>query len=190
MKHAWTGLVVGCLALLAAATDAPAKHGSHTLLAFDTMYGVDGPFIGETNAIRGVVGDELPWEIAVGKGSLKENGHLKIKIRGLVFKSEDPVPAEKRGINDEAEFRALVSCLTEDGTATPTSNVMTTGFPATTSGNADIDATLVLPNPCVAPLVFVLSGSEDKWFSVNGFESEASGQASGSRSSRRLPKGS
>ena len=172
MKHARTGFVVGCLALVAAATDAPAKHGSHTLLAFDTMYSVDGPFIGETNAVRNVIGDELPWDIAVGKGSLKDNGHLKIKIRGLVFKNADPVPAEKRGINDEAEFRALVSCLTEAGPNVSTSNVMTTGFPATTSGNADIDATLVLPNPCVAPLVFVLSGSEDKWFSVNGFESE------------------
>ena len=172
MKHARTGLVVGCLVMLAAATDAPAKHSSHTLIAFDTMYGVDGPLIGEMNAIRGVVGDELPWDIAVGKGSLKQNGHLKIKIRGLVFKSEDSVPADKRGINDEAEFRALVSCLTEEGTAVATSNVMTTGFAATTSGNADIDATLVLPNPCVAPIVFVLSGSEDKWFSVAGFESE------------------
>jgi len=171
MNHAGT-VFVGCLVMLAAATDAPAKHGGHTLLAFDTMYGVDGPFVGETNAIRNVVGDELPWEIGVGKGSLKTNGHLKIKIRGLVFKDEDSVPADKRGINDEAEFRALVSCLTEEGTAVTTSNVMTTGFPATTSGNADIDSTLVLPNPCVAPIVFVLSGSEDKWFSVAGFESE------------------
>ena len=171
MNHAGT-VFVGCLVMLAAATDAPAKRGGHTLLAFDTMYGVDGPFVGETNAIRNVVGDELPWEIGVGKGSLKTNGHLKIKVRGLVFKDEDSVPADKRGINDEAEFRALVSCLTEEGTAVATSNVMTTGFPATTSGNADIDATLVLPNPCVAPIVFVLSGSEDKWFSVTGFESE------------------
>ena len=165
-------MMVGCLAMLAVATDAPAKHASHQLLAFGTMYGVDGPFIGETNAIRGVVGDELPWEIGVGKGSLTENGHLRIKVRGLVFKDAPDVPADKRGINDEAEFRALVSCLTEEGTAVATSNVMTTGFPATTSGNADIDATLVLPNPCVAPIVFVLSGSEDKWFSVTGFESE------------------
>ena len=31
---------------------------------------------------------------------------------------------------------------------------------------------MTLPNPCVAPIVFVLAGSEDKWFSVTGFESE------------------
>ena len=167
-------LIVGSLFVLATASTVLAKHRERTrdIITFEKMYGVDGPFIGETNAVRNVVGDELPWDIAVGKGSLKDNGHLKIKIRGLVFKNADPVPAEKRGINDEAEFRALVSCLTEAGPNVSTSNVMTTGFPATTSGNADIDATLVLPNPCVAPLVFVLSGSEDKWFSVAGFESE------------------
>lgn len=164
--------MLGCLAMLAVATDAPAKHGSHELLAFGTMYGVDGPFVGETNAIRGVVGDELPWEIGVGRGSLKTNGHLKIKIRGLVFKDEPDVPADKKGINDEAEFRALVSCLTEQGTLVVPTTVTTAGFPATRTGNADIDAMLTLPNPCVAPIVFVLSGSEDKWFSVAGFESE------------------
>jgi len=164
-------MMVGCLAMLAAATDAPAKHASHQLLAFGTMYGVDGPFIGETNAIRGVVGDELPWEIGVGKGSLTENGHLRIKVRGLVFKDEPDVPADKRGINDEDEFRALVSCLTEQGTLVVPTTVTTEGFPATRSGNADIDARVTLPNPCVAPIVFVMSGSEDKWFSVTGFES-------------------
>jgi hypothetical protein len=35
------------------------------------------------------------------------------------------------------------------------------------SGNAHV----TLPNPCVAPVIFVLAGSEDKWFSVTGFES-------------------
>ena len=32
------------------------------ILSFDTMYGVEGPLLGVTNAIRGVAGDELPWE--------------------------------------------------------------------------------------------------------------------------------
>ena len=172
MKNA-TIVVLGLLAVLAIATDVPAKHESHTLLAFDTMYGVDGPFIGETNAIRGVVGDELPWVIKTGKGSLKTNGHLKVKVRGLVFKNDPSVvPADKIGINDEANFRALVSCLTEQGSLVVTANVMTAGFPATQTGNSDIDAMLTLPNPCVAPIVLVLSGSEDKWFSAGGFEAE------------------
>jgi hypothetical protein len=53
-----------------------------------------------------------------------------------------------------------------------TENVTTAGFPATPTGDSDIDAMITLPNPCVAPIVFVLSGSEDKWFAVIGFESE------------------
>ena len=51
------------------------------------MYGVDGPFVGDTNHIRGVVGDEAPWEIAgFARGRLYSNGHLVILVRGLVFK--------------------------------------------------------------------------------------------------------
>src|SRR5262245_13962450 len=107
MKNAMV-VVVGSLAVLAIATggvQAKGGHETHTLFSFATMYGVDGPFVGETNPINGVIGDELPWEIKVGKGGLKTNGHLKVKVRGLVFKDAPEVPADKKGINDEAEFR-------------------------------------------------------------------------------------
>src|SRR4029434_4449935 len=76
--------------------------------------------------------------------------------------------------NDETTFRGAVSCITEDEDAgtTPIENVITDGFPTGPAGDADIDAHLTLQNPCVAPVVFVLAGSEEKWFSVTGFESE------------------
>src|SRR5207248_9006432 len=86
-----------------------------TILAFRTMYGVDGPFVGKANPIRGVIGDELPWEIRKAVGKLDTNGRLKILVRGLVFKDDPSVPMNLRGKNDEAEFRGLVSCLTEEG---------------------------------------------------------------------------
>jgi len=35
-----------------------------------------------------------------------------------------------------------------------------------------IKAKIDLPNPCVAPIITVLAGSEDKWFAVTGFEAE------------------
>jgi hypothetical protein len=167
-------VAVGFLAALGIATRVQAKHGGGppALLAFQTMYGVDGPFVGEANPIEGVIGDELPWEISVGKGGLRTNGHLKVKVRGLVFKDVPDVPPEKRGINDEPEFRARVSCLTEQGNLVVPMSVTTSGFPATMSGNADIDTMVTLPNPCVAPIVFILAGSEDKWFAVTGFEAE------------------
>ena len=63
------------------------KEKTHIILSFQTMYGVDGPFVGEANPIRDVIGDELPWEIAKSiKGKLDTAGHLKITVRGLVFK--------------------------------------------------------------------------------------------------------
>jgi hypothetical protein len=136
------------------------------------MYGVDGPFLGGAFAIRGVEGDELPWEIDDVHGRLDADGHLSLRIRGLVFKDEEGVPEELRGINDETEFRAAVSCLTEEGDQVTTVNVVTRGFPATRSGDSVIRTTVELPNPCVAPVVLVLAGSEDKWFAVTGFESE------------------
>ncbi|MFI5314580.1 MAG: hypothetical protein ACHQ6T_02685 [Myxococcota bacterium] len=141
------------------------------MLSFHSMYGVDGGFIGDANPIRGVVGDEAPWEVAKSvRGFLTTSGHLFINVRGLVFKDDPSVPPELRGKNDEAQFRGLVSCLTEDGAATPTANVTSVGFPADANGNSVINAKLTLPNPCVAPVVFIMAGSEDKWFAVTGFE--------------------
>jgi hypothetical protein len=167
---------VGLMSLLNP-TGVRARHASdedsrpRNILTFETMYAVDGPFLGEANPIRGVIGDELPWTIAHHvRGKLVTNGHLKIRVRGLVFTDDPEVPPELRGKNDETEFRALVSCISEEGSNVVTKNVTTAGFPATESGDSDIDSTLELPQPCVAPVVFVLAGSEDKWFAVSGFE--------------------
>lgn len=169
-------LAIASASLLALSAAIPVGHAREPkvrdILSFETMYGVDGPFVGETNPIRGVVGDEAPWEVKSVHGVLRTNGRLKIHVHGLVFKDDPRAPAGFVGKNDEPEFRGLVSCLTEDGDSVATKNVTTSGFPATTSGDSDIDATVELPNPCVAPIVFVLAGSEDKWFSVTGFEAE------------------
>ena len=156
-------------------SDASQTH-AHNMLAFHAMYGVDGPFLGEANSIRGVIGDELPWDIARSvSGELDTNGHLKIRVRGLVFKDDPLVPPGLVGTNDEPEFRGLISCLTEAGDSVATQNVVTEGFAASKEGNSVINAIVVLPNPCVAPIVMIMAGSEDKWFAVTGFESEKDG---------------
>ena len=143
--------------------------GPSQLIGFGTMYGVDGPFIDST-FIRGVLGDELPWVVGSAKGSLSLDGHLQIAARGIVFKDDPSVPPELRGINDEAQFRGLVSCLIENGKKVGVVNITTAGFPATRSGDSNIDTFVTLPDQCVAPIVFVMSGSEDKWFAVTGGE--------------------
>jgi hypothetical protein len=167
-------VVLFALVLFVAVGMAAAKSPSKALIAFDSMYGVEGPLLGEANAIRGVVGDEAPWTIThFIKGRLDLNGRLAINVRGLVFADDPLVPPDLVGKNDELEFRGLVSCLTEDAQgAIVTTNVVTDGFPATVLGDSFIHQTLELPNPCIAPIVFVLAGSEDKWFAVTGFESE------------------
>lgn len=148
--------------------------GLQNIVTFDTMYAVDGPLLGEANAIRGVVGDEAPWVIDhFIKGRLDKSGRLQIVVRGLVFADDPLVPPDLVGRNDEEEFRGRVSCLTENEVeGIVTANVTTKGFPADESGNSFIDDHLDLPNPCIAPIVFVMAGSEDKWFAVTGFESE------------------
>lgn len=133
------------------------------------MYGVDGPFVNST-FIRGVQGDELPWDVGSAKGSLSADGHLKIIAKGIVFSNDPQVPPELRGTNDEAQFRGLVSCLVENGDAIGTVNVTSVGFPATPTGDSVIDTYVQLPAQCVAPIIFVMSGSEDKWFAVTGAE--------------------
>jgi len=139
------------------------------IVSFETMYGVDDAFINHKQ-IRGVLGDELPWDVGSATGSLTVGGHLMASVRGIVFKNEPSVPAELRGINDEEEFRALVSCLVPEKNNVKTVNIMTAGFPATRSGDSDIDTNIELPSDCIAPIIFIMSGSEDKWFSVMGAE--------------------
>jgi hypothetical protein len=46
-------------------------------------------------------------------------------------------------------------------------NVTTGQFPASMRGNADIRARVTLPQPCVAPIVFVASPT-GAWFAATG----------------------
>src|SRR5947208_2593241 len=167
MKRTFVLAVISVLAI-------PIGAHAQTIVSFTTMYGVDGGFVNHTD-IRGVRGDELPWMLSSATGSLSTDGHLTISVRGLVFTRDPEVPPELRGINDETSFRALVSCLTDEGHGrVSTVNITTSGFPATRNGDSDIDTTVSLPGGgCVAPIIFVLSGSEDKWFAVTGGETGA-----------------
>jgi hypothetical protein len=154
-----------------------AKEGTaNTVLSFTSMAGVDDSFINNT-VVRGVKGDELPWDVGTVNGSLTSDGHLQLTVTGIVFADDPSVPVELRGINDEDEFRAVVSCLTNGPQPggrgrghglVDTRNIFTDGFPATRMGDSTIDTMVTLPNPCVAPIIFVVAGSEDKWFAVTG----------------------
>jgi len=135
------------------------------ILKFDTMVGIPAGLIRDlSNApLRGINGGGVPWTIADASGELRANGHLEISVQGLVLATT--------GSNPSGTFRGLVSCVKSDGTF---DNILTGPFPATLGpasaggGNAEIVADVALPQPCIAPIIFVTSGGGN-WFAATGF---------------------
>ena len=126
------------------------------------MVGVPQALTGATNPIRGINGGGIPWTLASARGELTTSGHLEIRVSGLVLAS-----GANAGSNPSAVFRGLVSCLKADATI---ANVSTDAFPATTGpggGDAQIEQDLVLPQPCIAPVIFVTSNT-GSWFASTG----------------------
>lgn len=155
---------------------APADHGhrgpdaSAKVLNFQMMTPVTGPYVGTANPIRGVAGGGLPWMLKEGTGSLRHDGRLFVRVRGLVLAKMAPVPAALQGTNPFTAFRALVSCqsIGAGNTATVT-NISTKDFKADASGDSTIRTRVMLPSPCFAPTVFVTGPTgTDAWFAVTG----------------------
>ena len=141
---------------------AMAGGNSAQVLKFERMAPVAAPFTGATNPIRGINGGGVPWSIESGSGFLRADGRLHIEVQGLI------IPA--RGNNPVSAFRGVVNCLTPDS---PTNgvNLVTEPFPATTTGDSTIDATVDLSETCVAPIVFVTNGTgppPGAWFATTG----------------------
>jgi hypothetical protein len=130
---------------------------------------VTEPYTVAANAIRGIPGGGLPWELDSGNADLRAGGRLHVEVEGLVLARRAPVPADRQGTNPFTQFKAVVSCLTTtDGTAT-TANVSTAPFAASPTGDAETDTTVALPSPCFAPIVFVTAPSgAGNWFAVTG----------------------
>lgn len=161
-------VLVGALGLLLVAqTTLVSAKGPATVLKWETMVGVPAGLTGAQSQapLRGINGGGIAWALTSGKGELTATGELKVKVEGLVLAS-----GANAGSNPSATFRALVSCVRADGTF---ANVLTDPFPATTGpasaggGNSKIEATVALPSPCIAPIVFVTSAT-GSWFASTG----------------------
>ena len=134
------------------------------ILKFDTMVGIPAGLTGAQSLVplRNINGGGAPWTIGEASGELRANGHLEITVQGLVLATT--------GSNPIGNFRGLVSCVNADGSF---SNIQTGLFPATTGpasaggGNAEIIADITLPQPCIAPIIFVTSGGGN-WFAATG----------------------
>lgn len=137
------------------------------ILEFDTMVGTTAGLTGDQSLIplRGVRGGGLPWTLTSAHGELKASGKLEIEVVGLVLAA-----GANAGSNPSAVFRALVSCLSSNGSV---QNILTDAFPATTGpaslggGNSKIETTVALPQPCIAPIVFVTNNGGSR-FAVTG----------------------
>ena len=145
------------------------SRAGRRLLGFQTMYGVEGAFLGASSAGSKRVGDERPWRVSEAQGSIDAAGYVHATIRGLVLANDPAVPPRKRGRNDQPRFRLVLSCLTqdEDGVLVST-QISTRGFPATDRGDCEIDDSLRLPEPCVAPVLYVTGMDEGVWLAMSG----------------------
>jgi hypothetical protein len=130
------------------------------ILAFKTMVPVTGPYVGMTNPIRTVPGGGLAWKIENASGELMVSGRLRVRTRGLVLVNT--------GTNPVPMFRAIVSCQSIDSKGeADVVNISTDAFQADADGNSQADTKVELPNPCVAPIVFVTSPG-GAWFAATG----------------------
>ncbi len=137
------------------------------ILEFSTMVGVPPTLTGTQSLapLRNIPGGGLPWMVGSAMGWLTASGTLKVEVQGLVFAA-----GPNTGSNTVPFFRALVSCVQSDGTF---DNILTAPFPATLGsaasggGDADIETTVSLPQPCIAPIIFVTSPG-GAWFAATG----------------------
>ena len=147
-------IVAGVFVLALGVVTASWAHGRHSekVLTFKTNVGVVPPYTGSpANAAltRGIQGAGAAWQIDEARGTLRGDGDLDLKVKGLVLVST--------GQNPLASFKAIVSCLSIDSNGQAvTVNQLTDAFPATMpGGDADFNGSVSLPSPCIAPIVFV-----------------------------------
>src|SRR5258708_20417020 len=101
-KFGWILAATAGVALLTAAgaqavAASPRGTGPATILHFDKMAPVTGPYVGPANPVRGLAGGGLPWMIRSATGSLKQHGHVLGAARGLLLPNASSVtPALQR----------------------------------------------------------------------------------------------
>jgi hypothetical protein len=160
-------LSVVLLSVFFAGSASPATAREPKILEFDTMVGVPSGLTGAQSQapLRGINGGGIPWALTSAHGELTTSGKLEIEVVGLVLAA-----GANAGSNPSATFRAIVSCVKSDGTF---QNILTEPFPATTGpassggGNSKIETHVTLPQPCIAPIIFVTSAT-GSWFAATG----------------------
>ena len=139
---------VGAFSLLGASTIGAAADEGGTVISFQSMTPITGAAVNAFND-RGLKSGGIAWSITSGSGSVDRSGHVTASVTGLVLAGGPPAIF---GTNPIGTFAAVVSCRT---TGQDIVNVRTAGVPATHTGDATINTTVVLPHPCTTPEVLV-----------------------------------
>jgi len=136
------------LVVLTAATVATADAGGRKVLD-STMAALP---VGSM-PLDGLTGGGVPWSIDNGRVLLFADGRLHVEVEGLVITAT--------GVNPIATGKAVVTCGGVPVAETDT-------VPFSPDGDAEIDAVVSLPSPCLAPAVF-FTNATSRWFAVTGF---------------------
>ena len=157
-------VLIGVLAALVAGTGtvvADQDHGHNQKIIRTTLIGVPNPPV----TIAGVRGAGHAWDIDRGEATLRANGRLDLRVRGLVLTHTTPGSPAPEGTNPVPTGIAIVSC---NGGVNPGDIVMSAPVPfSVPTGNARVRETLHLPSPCFAPTIFFGSVG-GAWFAVSG----------------------
>ena len=109
------------------------------------------------------------WKLEYGEAELSSNGHLKVKVKGLVL--NDTTTGEYNGTPDGVDaVAAAVLCHGPGGAKVV---AQTEPAPLSKQGNASIDAKLKLPGKCIAPVIVLRERYEGKiggWLAATGVE--------------------
>ena len=136
------------LVALSVATVASADASGRKVFS-SSMTGITTP----NEVVDGVTGGGAPWVLDEGFATLTADGRLHLEVQGLVLVSN--------GTNPVSSGRAIVSCV---GVVAATTGTV----PFSSAGDAEVDATVSLPSPCISPTVFFTTGTS-KWLAVTGF---------------------
>jgi hypothetical protein len=148
VRKARFALALTLLVALTAATVATTSAGGRKILD-STMAGLPTGSL----ELDGVVGGGVPWSIDNGRVLLFADGRLHVEVEGLVITAT--------GVNPVTTGKAVVTC----GGA-PVAETATVPFSGT--GDAEIDAVVSLPSPCLGVAVF-FTNATSLWFAVSGF---------------------
>src|SRR5262245_22043388 len=163
---------VSAVAAGKASTAQAFEFPSEPLLSFTSMGGNE-PHLN----INHNQSDSEAWKVADADGILTLDGHLVIRVIGLIFEDNDP--------NDENFFRAIFSCTSINSSGDQiVINRSTEDFPTGPAGNALIRSRVTIPEYCWAPIIFVgpggnvarntkfATGTGGTWFASTGIVNE------------------